>query len=251
MEEIRNIDEEEEEEEEVVEEEGKPQYKTIIGKQQNPNILTIMADRNKGYPIVRFTAKGGNPVDYDMRIKRDRELFRGLIHTPMKGSVWSVLRKEVAKTGEIQKRKKQGVVTHLALQHHLMTKMSRQRSAQPKMRRGSKVVEKKRQRKPMFRRLSQVVVVLTANPQLQKPPLQRRQPQKCRAEHLLERSQRKQLEHARLQRKRWERQRKLLLLLTKVRLLLWTGTTMMMTLLTWITWRMQLKPWQSHSRTRG
>ena len=68
--------------------------------------MTIMADRNKGYPIVRFTAKGGNPVDYDMRIKKERELVRGLIHTPMKGSVWSVLRKEVAKTREIQKRKK-------------------------------------------------------------------------------------------------------------------------------------------------
>ena len=111
-EEMKQTDEEEEEEEDVVEEdvqeEGKQQYKTIIGKQQNPNIMTIMADRNKGYPIVRFTAKGGNPVDYDMRIKKERELVRGLIHTPMKGSVWSVLRKEVAKTREIQKRKKTG-----------------------------------------------------------------------------------------------------------------------------------------------
>ena len=108
VEEIRNIDEEEEEEEEVVEEEGKPQYKTIIGKPQNPNILTIMADRNKGYPIVRFTSKGGIPVEYDMRIKRDREMLRGLIHTPKKGSAWSVLRKEVVKTKEIQKQKKTG-----------------------------------------------------------------------------------------------------------------------------------------------
>ncbi len=156
-EEMKKSDEEEEEEEEVVEEdvqdEGKPQYKTILGKPQNPNLLTIIAHRNRGFPTVRFVAKDGCPLEFDMTNKRDRETVRGLIHSPMKGSVWRVLRKEQVKSKEIQKQKKQDVVMHLALQHHLMTKRSRQRSAQPKMRQGSKVVGKKRQRKPMLRRL--------------------------------------------------------------------------------------------------
>ena len=134
-EEMKNTDEEEEKEEEVVEEEGKPQYKTIFGKPQNPNLLTIIACRNKGFPIVRFTAKDICPLEFDMRTKRDRDTVRGLIHSPKKGSVWRVLRKEEVKTKEIEKQKKQDVVMHLALQHHLMTKRNHQRSAQPKMRR--------------------------------------------------------------------------------------------------------------------
>ena len=106
-EEMKNTDEEEEEEEEeVVEEEGKPQYKTIFGKPQNPNLLTIIAWRNEGFPIVRFTAKDIPPLEFDMRDKRDRDTVRGLIQSPMKGSVWRVLRKEEVKTKDIQKQKK-------------------------------------------------------------------------------------------------------------------------------------------------
>ena len=135
-EEIKNTDEEEEEEEEeVIEEEGEKKYKTIFGKPQNPNMLTIIKWRNKGYPIVRFTGKDIRPREFDMTIKRNRDTVRGLIHSPMKGSVWRVLRKEEMKTKEIQKQKKQDVVMHLASQHHLMTKRSHQRPAQPKMRR--------------------------------------------------------------------------------------------------------------------
>ena len=111
-EEMKKSDEEEEEEEEVVEEdvqdEGKPQYKTILGKPQNPNLLTIIAYRNRGFPTVRFVAKDGCPLEFDMTNKRDRETVRGLIHSPMKGSVWRVLRKEQVKSKEIQKQKKTG-----------------------------------------------------------------------------------------------------------------------------------------------
>ena len=105
-EEIKNTDEEEEEEEEVVEYERKPQYKTIFGKPQNPNMLTIIKWQNKGYPIVRFTGKDIRPREFDMTIKRNRDTVRGLIKSPMKGSVWKVLRKEEVKTTKIQKQEK-------------------------------------------------------------------------------------------------------------------------------------------------
>ncbi len=107
-EEAKNPDEEEEEEEDVVEEEGKPQYKTIMGELDNPNMMTIMEQRNEGFPFVRFTAKDGYPIDFDMMTKRDRETVRGLIHSPMKGSVWKVFRKEEVKSKEIKKQKKTG-----------------------------------------------------------------------------------------------------------------------------------------------
>lgn len=68
-EEAKNPDEEEEEEEDVVEEEGKPQYKTIMGELDNPNMMTIMEQRNEGFPFVRFTAKDGYPIDFDMMTK--------------------------------------------------------------------------------------------------------------------------------------------------------------------------------------
>ena len=105
-EEMKNIDEEEEEEEEVVEYETKPKYKTIFGKPQNPNMLTIIKWRNKGFPIVRFTGKDICSLEFDMTTKRNRDTVRGLIHSPMKGSVWRVLRKEVVKTTKIQKQEK-------------------------------------------------------------------------------------------------------------------------------------------------
>ena len=106
-EEIKNTDEEEEEEEEeVIEEEGEKKYKTIFGKPQNPNLLTIINWRNKGYPFVRFISKDIPPLEFDMWEKKDRDTVHGLIQSPMKGSVWRVLRKDEVKTKDIQKQKK-------------------------------------------------------------------------------------------------------------------------------------------------
>ena len=106
-EEIKNTDEEEEEEEEeVIEEEGEKKYKTIFGKPQNPNLLTIINWRNKGYPFVRFISKDIPPLEFDMWKKKDRDTVHGLIQSPMKGSVWRVLCKEEVKTKDIPKQKK-------------------------------------------------------------------------------------------------------------------------------------------------
>ena len=41
-----------------------------------------------------------------MRKKKDRDTVHGLIQSPMKGSVWRVLRKDEVKTKDIQKQEK-------------------------------------------------------------------------------------------------------------------------------------------------
>ena len=229
-EEIKITDEEEEEEEEVVEYETKPKYKTIFGKPQNPNMLTIIKWRNKGYPIVRFTGKDIRPREFDMTIKRNRDTVRSLIKSPMKGSVWKVPRKEEVKTTKIQKQEKtrRRYAPGFRLpsdEEEEVSKISSVKNETMIKGRG-----KKRQRKRTPRRSRQVLVVLTANPMLQKHPMQRKQFQKWKTKHPLKIPQRKQLEHARLPRKRRDQQTKLLLLLAKVRLLLWSGTMMTMTL---------------------
>ena len=248
-------EEEEEEEEELVEEvvqedgidaivlgnkknededKGKPKFKTILGKPKNPNLMTILCYRDKGFPTVRYTPKGGSPLEFDILDKKDRETVRGLIHHPIKGTVWRVLRYKPLESKEIQKAQKSGRSHAPGFTTPSDDEEESSKVISAKNNTTIKGHGKKQLQKPMLRRLSQVLVVPTAKPRRQKQPLQRRQWQKSRLESLPERPQRKQPQqypqNPRMPTQRRE-QRRRPLLLTKVRLLLWTETTMATTLL--------------------
>jgi hypothetical protein len=83
-------------------------WKTVLGKPRNPNLMTIHGYRDKGYGIVRYTPKGGRPMEYDMFEKKDLETIRHLIRNPAKGTIWRVLRYETFYPKKTKKTQKSG-----------------------------------------------------------------------------------------------------------------------------------------------
>ena len=77
--------------------------KAIFAGPDEPNFMTLHEFRSKGFPMVSYTPKGGEPMDYDMRETEDFETIRNLIKNPPKGTTWRVLRYEFSKQKKTQK----------------------------------------------------------------------------------------------------------------------------------------------------
>ena len=94
-EESENLAEEENEDEELP--------ATFVSKPK-PNFLTLQKYRTQGHASVRYTAKGGKAMLFNMCDEQDSEVMRLLMKNPPEGTTWRVLRGDTAQDCGSQKR---------------------------------------------------------------------------------------------------------------------------------------------------
>ncbi len=56
-----------------------PKPRAILGKSRNPNVMSILRYRGKGFEVVLYTPKGGNPMEYNITQQKELENVRNLI----------------------------------------------------------------------------------------------------------------------------------------------------------------------------
>ena len=71
-----------------------PQPRAIFGKARNPNVMSILSYRGKGYGVVRYTSQGGKPMEFDVTDEKDFDTMQKLIAKAPLGAKWRVLRYE-------------------------------------------------------------------------------------------------------------------------------------------------------------
>ena len=68
-----------------------PEPKAVFSKILNPNYMSMLHLRDNGYNFVRYTAKGGKPLEFDIMDKSDWKTFKTLIANPNSGATWKRL----------------------------------------------------------------------------------------------------------------------------------------------------------------
>ncbi len=71
-----------------------PKTRAILGKPKNPNVMSILSYRGKGFGVVHYTPKEGKPMEYNITQQNELEMVRNLIANATSGTVWRVLRYE-------------------------------------------------------------------------------------------------------------------------------------------------------------
>ena len=84
-----------------------PEPRAVFSKIVNPNYMSMLHLRDNGYNFVRYTAKGGKPLEFDIMEKNDWKTFKGLIANPDSGATWKALY-YVAPTEKKHKKKNSG-----------------------------------------------------------------------------------------------------------------------------------------------
>ena len=74
---------------------------TFVGP-SNPNLMTLIKYRGKGYKTLCYTPQGSKSLMFDMCNEKEFEVIRNLIKNPLTGTTWSVLACD-----SIQEKKKQ------------------------------------------------------------------------------------------------------------------------------------------------
>ena len=69
-----------------------PKPQAILSKQKNPNKMTMLTLRAKGYDIMRYTTKGGKSLEYTITDPEEWGISKNLIENPPPGATWIVLR---------------------------------------------------------------------------------------------------------------------------------------------------------------
>ena len=65
-----------------------PKPRAVFSKIMKPNYMSMLHLRDNGYSFVRYTAKGGQPKDFDVRDESDWKTVKGLITIPASGATW-------------------------------------------------------------------------------------------------------------------------------------------------------------------
>ena len=68
-----------------------PEPKAVFSKIVNQNHMSMRHLRDNGYNFVRYTAKGGKPLEFDIMDKSDWKTFKTLIANPNSGATWKAL----------------------------------------------------------------------------------------------------------------------------------------------------------------
>ena len=71
-----------------------PKPRAILGKPKNPNLMSILKYRQRGFQTVRYTPKGGKSMEFDISQQKEFDTVEQLITNASSGTVWRVLRYE-------------------------------------------------------------------------------------------------------------------------------------------------------------
>ncbi len=85
-----------------------PKPKAIVSKKMNPNKLTLLNLRDNGFGIVRYTAKGGKPLEYNIVEESEWKTVKKLIIKPASGATWRALKYVAPTAKKVTKKKNSG-----------------------------------------------------------------------------------------------------------------------------------------------
>jgi len=69
-----------------------PKPRAILGKPKNPNLMSILKYRQRGFQTVRYTPKGGKSMEFDISQQKEFDTVEQRITNASSGTVWRVLR---------------------------------------------------------------------------------------------------------------------------------------------------------------